>query len=331
MSRRPLVLVTTLAAVLTACGPQAPLELNLRTVALTVPRIPTPAVEMIPPAPAPLPVSLPAPVRVGTLLPPPPPPPPPTPAPAPAVEDPCPPGDPTAAPERSAGVYVTGLPAEDQRTERATTNYVDPETGDAVVSESEIDVTVRRLGQSEAAITGQLLDDWVVERVDTATGASSATQFRYVHESDAPGATNPGIWLVGMAWSDPSRGGDITWEPAGSGLWLLPSPVVLQAEDGVQYVGTATDPRTTTTVTIVRNVTGRDRVNACGEYVEGYVVGMTGTFTAPGFARELAWELTLATGYGGIDVESSLALTSPAATAAWSRTTTTNEVPEVDE
>lgn len=329
MSRKPLAMATLFAAALTACGPQAPLELNLRTVALTVPRIPTPAVEMIEPPPEPPPLSLPRPVPVRTLVPPPPPPPPPTPP--PVVEDPCPPGDPTVAPERSAGVYVTGLPAEGTRFERATTTAVDPESGDAVVTESEIEVTITRLGQTSAELTGQLLDDWVVERVDTATGAVSATQFRYVHESDAPGATDPGIWLVGMAWTDETRGGEINWAPAGSGLWLLPSPVVLQAEDGVQYVGSATDPQTLTTVSIVRNVIGRDRVNACGEYVEGYVVKTTGTFTAPGFERDLSWDLTLATGYGGIDIESTLALTSLTDEAAWSRTTTTNQVPEVDE
>ena len=59
MTRRPALLLAVVScAVLAACGPETPVSFRMRNVSITVPRLITPAVELVEPAPVPPPVGL---------------------------------------------------------------------------------------------------------------------------------------------------------------------------------------------------------------------------------------------------------------------------------
>jgi hypothetical protein len=80
------------------------------------------------------------------------------------------------------------------------------------------------------------------------------------------------------------------------GLLLLPLRVV----PGSEHQATAVDPRTRTQMTIGAAVIKRDRVDACGEIVEGWRVESTLTVNSPdgNFVRDYTY--FVATQYGGV-------------------------------
>jgi hypothetical protein len=178
----------------------------------------------------------------------------------------------------------------------------------------------------QTSIIGQVIDSWSVTR--TGPGASRSVEvYRFVHDSPLPAGTASGIYLVALAWKDPVRG-DLTFEPMGDGLFLLPSPVSLSPSGGTQYTGSATDPRTLTTMSIVRNVTGKKRVDACGALIDTYTVEMTGVLTTSSTQRQVAWTQQLATAYGGLPVQDSLTLSDPAGGFRWTALRTSTALPK---
>lgn len=327
MRTRATALLLSTGLVLTACGPDIPLELNVRSVAVSVPRLVTPAVEYVEPAPTPPPVTLPPPTKVAAV-PLPPPPPPPAPAPVAPAPPACPTAGPFDVPALPATPTVDRVPVEasfEQSSEVTSSGAAgDPASGTVT---GPVSVAVTPLGTSTSSV-GQQLDDWAVHRTDPASGATSVEVYRLVRPHDSPLATSAGVYLTGMAWEDDVRG-VVTFDAAGEGLWLLPSPVIFAPEDGVQYVGSATDPDTLTTLALVRNVTGRKRVDACGDLIDTVTVAMTGTLTTPDARYQVDWTLQLAPSYGALDVEQTLALTSPVDGFGWIRTTRNEALPEV--
>ena len=308
------------AVLLTGCGPETELELDLRAVPVLVPRIVTPAVVIVPQAPAPPPVALPPLPPVVTFLPPvvPPaviPPPPPLPV------DPCPTAGDFDVPDVPESLTVDAPPVAGTATYAASGTA--SSTAGQVSLAGPLTVTTSALPASTTS-SGQRVDAWKVERT-TAT-STSVELYQLVHPSAEPGATASGVYLVGMAWTDPVRG-DLAFQPAGLPLHVLPNPVQLAASGGVQYVGSATDPDTLTTLSLTRNVTGRKRVDVCGELVETFTVELAGTLTSPGSQRQVTWTQQLATAYGAADVEETLTLTEPTGGFTWTRTLKATEVP----
>jgi hypothetical protein len=173
-------------------------------------------------------------------------------------------------------------------------------------------------------MTGQQVESWKVER--TAATSTSVELYQLVRPSTAPGATASGVYLVGLAWTDEVRG-DLVFQPVGDGLHVLPNPVQLAASGGVQYVGSATDPDTLTTLSLTRNVTGRKRVDLCGELVETFTVELSGVLTTPDGSRQVVWTQQLATAFGAADVEETLTLTDPSGGFTWTRALKATEVP----
>jgi hypothetical protein len=330
MRTRATAMLLSTGLLLTACGPDIPLDLNVRSVAVTVPRLITPAIEYVELPELPPPVSLPPPPPVRVVSPPPPAPPAPTPTPTP--EPPLPPACPAAGPfdvpDLPATLIVDTIPAEATFEQQSELTYGSTsEEAPAGALANPVEVVVTALESSTSSV-GQQLDAWSVHRTDAESGATSVEVYRLVHPHDSPLATDPGIYLTGMGWQDEVRG-EMVFEAAGPGLWLLPSPAVFAAEDGVQYVGSATDPDTLTTLAIVRNVTGRKRVDACGDLIEAMTVSMTGTLTTDSAQYQVDWAIQFATSYGGLDVEQTLALTSPGEGFSWIRTTRNVALPEV--
>jgi hypothetical protein len=304
--------MAVLAALLGACGPKSKLDLDLRSVSITVPRLLTPAIELVPQAP--LPVDLPPLPPVESLLPAPV-----TPPAAPA----CRTAGPFDAPALTAVQEIAGPPAPDTFTQATLGAFRSgAKTGSLVGT---ITTSIQKLPTSTNS-TGQRVDAWIVQHADLAKGALAVEAYQFVHPNPSPLATASGVYLVGLAWKDSVRG-SLVFQPVGNGLFIVPNPVAL-ASNPAQYVGVATDPATLTTVALTRNVTGRARVDLCGELVDTFTVTMTGTLTSPGVQRQIAWTQQIATGYGAANVDQTLSLTSPVDGFNWTRTERNTKAPK---
>lgn len=315
MNRRRLAAAAVIAlagsTVLSACGPKNSLKLDLRSVAITVPRLVTPAVQLVPPAAAPI-ISTPPAPPLEELLPEP------SPAPVPVVAPSCPAANPFATPEKPAAVTVLAPPAEGTVTQTSTGAFANPNGNPATGAlAAPLTTTVKHL-PSTTTSSGQKISSWSVERHDAA-GTSIQLE---VYQLVSPGGltdTAGGIYLVGLAWKDPIRG-ELTFRPVGGGLFILPSPVSQAAATGVQYVGVATDPATLTTMQLIRNVTGKKVIDLCGNPVDTYTVSMSGVLTSLDVQQQVSWTQQLATAYGGANIEDTLTLTSPLSGFSWTRT-----------
>lgn len=322
--KRPVALALTTCALLTGCGPEKHLALDLRAVSITVPRILTPAITLVPPALTPAPVALPPVPPLATFLPP-------VvdvtqPAPPAVVVDPpqppvaCPRAGQFDTPEKPASPAVAGYPANAEYVENALGTYA--VNGIVKPLDGIVDAKVTRLPSSTTS-TGQLVDSWSVTR--RSGKGSSVEVYQLVHASATASATAPGVYLVGLAWDDPTRG-KLTFQPTANGVQILPDPVAVATND-TQYAGAATDPDTLTTLELNRNVRARTRIDACGKLIDTYTVEMTGTLVSPSRTYQIVWTQNLATAYGALDVASTFSLTSAVDSLRWTRTLRTTRVP----
>ncbi|HVT20327.1 MAG TPA: hypothetical protein VHE57_02910 [Mycobacteriales bacterium] len=302
-------------AVLSACGPTSHLDLRIRTVGVTVPRVLAPAVTLVPPS-TPPPAPLPPVPPVTSQLPPPILPPPP-------VAATCPKASPLAVPKRPASVTVTP-PAAQSFVQTAQYKLTSGKLSASPVSS--VKVTIKNLPDTKTA-TGQQVKTWQVQQVDTAAKSRAVEVYQLVMPSGAVDATTPGVYLVGLAWSDPVRG-KLTFQPLGNGLEVLPSPVQV-AQNPAQYAGIATDPNTLTTMELVRNVGARKRVDLCGQVVDTWTVKMTGTLTSPKAVLQVTWNQQFATAYGAADVDELFAVTDVTGGGTWSRRLVSTSVPKL--
>lgn len=123
-----------------------------------------------------------------------------------------------------------------------------------------------------------------------------------------PGVGEPerGIVLSKIERVDPSSGQVINTFAPTIGLLVLPLPVVA----GESFVSTAVDPRTGQTISHDSVVKGRERIDACGDLVDGWLVESkrreTGNGGAVGAGENLSLEIMysqiFATQYGGIPI-----------------------------
>jgi hypothetical protein len=300
-----LLLVVALAALsLSACGPKTQLNLSLRSVSITVPRLVTPALDLVPAAPAPL-VLLPDVPDAFSLLP--------SQAKPPAKVA-CPAADPLAAPDKPAGLEVTAPPADQVATQVELGGYSTTATQGPLVGL--VTETIKRL-PSAITSNGQKVDAWSVEHADPASKSRMVEVYQLVYPSSASGAINPGVWLVGLAWDDPVLG-KLSLTSSGNGIEILPSPVQV-ASSAAQYFGVGTDASTLTTLTLVRNVKDRKRVDACGQLIDTWTVEMTGVLTTQDTQRQVNWTQQIATAYGAADVEDTFTVTSMVEGLTWTR------------
>ena len=317
--RRAIALVIAAAGLLSACGPEPQLRLNMRTVAVTVPRLVAPAVELVAPSPPAL-VALPPVPSVVTQLPAS------VPTRSPVVVEPadeCPAAPPLAVPSASASQIVDRRPAAQNFVQAASGTFTSGGTEGSLAGS--LEVTIAELPET-TTISGQAVKPWRVQQVDTATQARSVAVYQLLLPSSAAGASAPGVYLVGLAWSDPVRG-DMTFQPAGNGLFVLPSPVEI-AQNDAQYAGIATDPDTLTTLALTRNVRARARVDVCGELVDTWTVEMTGTLVSPSARWNVTWGQQFATAYGPVAVEDRLGLEDATTGVSWTRRLVSTTVPE---
>jgi len=186
-------------------------------------------------------------------------------------------------------------------------------------------VTITALPETTAS-NGQKVKSWRVQQVDPATKFGAVEVYQLVMPSTAAGATDPGVYLVGLAWTDPVRG-SLTFQPSGNGLQVLPSPVQV-ATNNAQYPGIATDPDTLTTLQLVRNVRGRKRIDVCGQLVDTWTVEMSGTLTTPSAQWTVTWNQQIATAYGAVDVDELFAIQDVKGGLLWTRRLINRTVPK---
>lgn len=313
---RAVALALAAVGVLSACGPTSHLRMNLRTVAVTVPRVVAPAVQLVPPS-APPPLALPPVAPIANQLPPPPPV---TPL---VTTNPCPTAPPLATPEHPASVTVDSPPVTQSFLQRATGDFANGATKGKF--SGDVQVTVTDLPATTSS-NGQQVKGWRVQQVDPTTKTRAVEVYQLVLPSSAAGATDPGVYLVGLAWTDPVRG-NVTFQPVGNGLYVLPTPVQVATNDA-QYAGIATDPNTLTTLQLVRNVRGRHRVDVCGRLVDTWTVEMSGTLTTPSAQWTVTWNQQIATAYGAADVDELLGISDPKGGLSWTRRLISRTVPK---
>jgi hypothetical protein len=308
--RRSYVVLAAFGLLATACGPAKHLKVDLRSVAIDIPRVVTPAVELVAPPAAPPPAALPAIPSIDRVATPPPL----GPTSPPKVPvNPCPTADAFAVPAVPATQTVATPPVNATTTQIATGSVTGAVT-----------MTTTRL-PSQTSSVGQHIDSWRVVRRGPGKNATSVEVYRLVHPSSSPLATAPGIYLVALSWDDPARG-KISFEASASGLEIMSLPAQPATNDA-QYAGTDTDPATLTTLTLVRNIRGHKRVDACGHLIDTITVEMTGTLTTPSLQRQVTWTQQVATSYGAVDVAETLTLTSLGAGYTWTRTLRSTAVP----
>jgi hypothetical protein len=308
---RRLATLVALALLLTACGPKSHLELGMRSVNITAPRLITPAVELVPAAPLPLTFTEFEPIEL--------PPVPKRPPPAPT----CPEADAFAAPDAPASVIVASPPAAASFVQTSKGQYVDA-AGKKTALDGIVATTVTPATTTTAS-NGQKADSWLVVHSDAAQQAVWAEAYQLVHPLAGVGGTNPGVWLVGLAWADAR--GKFVFQPTGNGVQLLPTPVVRAAND-TQYIGAATDPTSLTTLQITRNVRDKALVDACGQVIDAYTVEITGVLTTTTDVRQVTWTQHWATAFGAADVEHTLSLTNPIDGSTYTRTLRNTALPK---
>lgn len=311
MKRLALCLVVA-ASLLSACGPKSKLDLDLRGVSITVPRILTPAIDLVPETP--VPIDLPPIPPVESLLPGPT---------SPPTKPACPVADPLDAPALGARQDVPGPPAVNTFVQNTLGAYSAGTKHGSLAGS--VTTSVAKLPTTRNS-AGQQVDGWLIQRLDLTRDEASVEAYQFVHSDPSPLATASGVYLVGLAWKDPIRG-TLVFQPTGNGLFIVPNPIA-RASTPAQYVGVATDPASLTTLALVRNVTGTKRVDLCGELVDAFTIEMTGTLTSPQVQRQVSWTQQIATAYGAADVESTLSLTSAVDGFNWTRTTRNTTVPK---
>jgi len=238
------------------------------------------------------------------------------------TKDACPKAPALAVPEHPAVETIDDTPASQVFVQRSTGDFATTASKGSLVGD--VQVTITALGET-ATSNGQKVKAWRVQQVDAKTKTRAVEVYQLVLPSTAPGATDAGIYLVGLAWSDPVRG-VVTFQPAGNGLFVLPSPVAV-AQNDAQYASIATDPNTLTTLQLVRNVRARKRIDVCGDLVDTWTVQMTGTLTTPSAQWNVTWNQQIATAYGAVDVDELLELHDAPGTLSWSRHLVSTTVP----
>jgi len=319
--RTAAALAGCLAALATAgCGPHQSLQLTMDQVSLTVPRVLTPAVSLVPPAPITVPLPVPSipnvPIYITPVIPP-----------AAPKLPPCPKANEFAVPAEPASIETTSGPTPAIYIQTSHGSYsgssATPSSGKLTAN---VDTAISPLAQTTAPTTGQVSDNWLVSRVDTATHATTYEAYQLATPTGSGQLVTPGIYLTGLKWKDPVRG-ELSFIPTGGGIEIMPSPV--NTSSTAVFASSATDPNSLTTMTASGNVLGRKRIDVCGTLVDTWTVQLSGAITGPNFKYQFAWRQQIATQYGGVDVEDDLTLTAPAGGLQWDRSLHDTNTPEV--
>lgn len=142
-------------------------------------------------------------------------------------------------------------------------------------------------------------------------GVTTTTRYSVVNESPAP---DRGIYITQIVTRFPN--GDIEAFTPDQGLLIMPFPPPeygtgvedeLDRQRGADYRSTGTDPISQTTMVVQARITGKDRANACGKWVDAYDVQVvSGKIVGPTKNIDFSGHYLVAPQYGGVVVQDDL-------------------------
>jgi hypothetical protein len=202
----------------------------------------------------------------------------------------CPEAALNAFPAQAAGLDISGMPrAGRYRWKRAGTIQVQSGVNATIQGFESRDIT-------DVAKTADNIFTFRTKQPDLSTGGITATQFRVKSASDStPGQVDPvAVTETQVDFYDGSGTGTpratSTFTP---GIIRLPLPVVA----GAAFSGKSVDSSSGDVLDYAGQVVRRERVDACGEVIDGWLVKATETLSKAGTSRQ--YNYIVATQLGG--------------------------------
>jgi hypothetical protein len=150
----------------------------------------------------------------------------------------------------------------------------------------------------------------VITRYRVRSNANSRTVFSPVTDDQVrTGEPDRGLVITEIQTIENRTGNVVKSFSPTVGLLLLPLPV----QQGESFQSSAVDPRTRENVQLTAKVIGRERVDACGDLVEGWRVDSTLTRSSGGDTVTRAYSYVVAPQYGNILISEHLKDTTPEA------------------
>lgn len=145
-------------------------------------------------------------------------------------------------------------------------------------------------------------------------GETTTSRYRVVNDSQLP---DRGIYLIQTVKR--YANGDVEAFTPDQGLMLMPFPPPefgtnledeLDRQRGSDYRSTGTDPISQTTMILRARIVGKDRANACGEWVDAYDIEvLEGKIVSPTQNIDFTGHYLIAPQYGGLVVKDDLSFT----------------------
>lgn len=148
----------------------------------------------------------------------------------------------------------------------------------------------------------------------TLAGITTTTTYRVINDSPLP---DRGIYLIQIVTRFPN--GDAEAFTPDRGLLLMPFPPPefgtnledeIDRQRGADYRSTGTDPISQTTMVLHARIVGKDRANACGEWVDAYDIEVEeGKIVGPTKNIDFTGHYLIAPQYGALVVRDDLTFT----------------------
>lgn len=235
----------------------------------------------------------------------------------------CPTADPLQAPAREAPTTIDSPPADAVYLFRNSGTFdvsgARPRRGSFPPDSYR---TVKTIFRSD---DGRVFDFSVAEVI---TGITTTTTYRVVKSDDlgtAPSGTAEAGIYIRQVESTTADGGAASFTPTPE-LRLAALPLVR----GARVESRGVDPTTATAMSFAATVTGKARVDACGEPLDSFTVELTdGRLLAPDQDLQFAATYALGTQFGGLVLRDTVAFTGTDGDAGVSRkkTSTISQVP----
>ncbi len=147
-------------------------------------------------------------------------------------------------------------------------------------------------------------------------GTTTTTTYHVINAGDTP---DRGIYIVGIVTLYPD-GDTQAWSPdPDQPLLLMPFPPPeygsnledeLDRQRGAEYRSAGTDPLSQTTMALQAQIEGKERANACGEWVDAYSVRViSGKIVGPTQNVDFSGTYLIAPQYGALVVQDNLTFT----------------------
>ena len=237
---------------------------------------------------------------------------------APPARPPCPAADPLEAPSLEAPSSIDAAPADGVYFFRNKGSY---EVSGANPRRGSFPATSFRAVKTTFQSEDRRVFDFTV--AETLLDTTTTTTYRVVRAAEigaaAEGTADAGLYIRGIETRN--FGGETATFTPTPDLRLAALPLVR----GARVEARGVDPTTATTMTFTSTVSGKSRVDACGEPLDSFTLDLTdGRLLGP--AQDLQFAATYAVGtqFGGLVLRDTVAFTGTDRDAGVSRTNTSS-------